>query len=451
MPVRLRVVAHLGVADDALDQLPVLIAEFPRWQHISLQTALDSLLADPDTTGEVLGVPIEGFHTPSLAELLVAPDVQLGPIAYTSVAAGVDTTLPCMSAGLLLLDGAAGRLSAWVRMRPEHGQMAVEVKAESLETAKAFLADVQERMADQNPYRGNSLTVHLDSGGAVSHIDFRPRPHVERDDLVLPPGVLDAIDAHAVGIGRSAERLRAAGRHLKRGLLLHGPPGTGKTHTVRYITSCLPEATLFVLTGEEMLKLKQVSSLLADMAPVVVVLDDVDLVAEERQSANNGGAALFDLLDAMDGMREDLDVLFVCTSNRANNLEQAIAARPGRIDQAIEIPTPDADCRRHLLELYANGIDLRLDDVDAVIHRTEGVTASFVKELLRRATLKALADDESGGEGPPVVRDRHVDAALDELLDPSHPLYRALLGVHDAEADAAPDMQAGAGGASSGI
>src|SRR5688572_12792394 len=62
-------------------------------------------------------------------------------------------------------------------------------------------------------------------------------------------------------------------------------------------------------------------------------------------------ALLFELLNQMDGLAEDADVLFVLTTNRPDVLEPALAARPGRIDQAIEIPLPDAECRRRLLEL----------------------------------------------------------------------------------------------------
>jgi len=62
-------------------------------------------------------------------------------------------------------------------------------------------------------------------------------------------------------------------------------------------------------------------------------------------------------------------------------------ACPGRIDQAIEIPLPDAECQRRLLNLYGEGLDLQLEDPEIVISRTEGVSASFIKELLRRATL----------------------------------------------------------------
>jgi cell division protease FtsH len=78
------------------------------------------------------------------------------------------------------------------------------------------------------------------------------------------------------------------------------------------------------------------------MLPAVVVLEDVDLVAEERSFGPASNPVLFDLLDSMDGAAPDADLLFLLTTNRADLLEPALAARPGRVDVAVEIacPTP---------------------------------------------------------------------------------------------------------------
>ena len=85
---------------------------------------------------------------------------------------------------------------------------------------------------------------------------------------------------------------------------------------------------------------------------------------------------------------------FLLTTNRADLLEAALAARPGRVDHAALLPLPDADARRRLIHLYQGTLVLDLSDPDAVIGRTEGVTASFMKELLRRAALRAADESE---------------------------------------------------------
>jgi ATP-dependent 26S proteasome regulatory subunit len=142
---------------------------------------------------------------------------------------------------------------------------------------------------------------------------------------------------------------------------------------------------------------------------------------------------LFDLLDAMDGAATDADVLFVLTTNRADLLEPALAARPGRVDVAVEIGLPDAGARRRLFDLYARGItlDIDADDLAAIVERTDGVTASFLKELLRRSVLEALGEDS---QLPPIIA-AHVNRALDDLLDISQDVTRSLLGVGNEPTD----------------
>ncbi|MBV8218619.1 MAG: ATP-binding protein [Solirubrobacterales bacterium] len=129
----------------------------------------------------------------------------------------------------------------------------------------------------------------------------------------------------------------------------------------------------------------------------------------------------------MDGAAPDADLLFVLTTNRADLLEPALAARPGRVDVAIEIDLPDDEGRRRLLALYGRSLPLRLSETETreVVERTDGVTASFVKELLRRAMLESLHDDPS----EPVVTAAHTTRALDDLLDADQKLTRSLLGV----------------------
>lgn len=161
-----------------------------------------------------------------------------------------------------------------------------------------------------------------------------------------------------------------------------------------------------------------------------MVLEDVDLVAEDRGFGPGSSPVLFELLDAMDGSAADADLLFLLTTNRADLLEPALAARPGRVDVAIEIGLPDATARRQLLAVHGRGLPLALPehDLDLAVERTEGVTASFLKELLRRAVLEAVADTPTES-AVPAITSEHLARALDDLLDSTQGVTRALLGV----------------------
>jgi len=160
-------------------------------------------------------------------------------------------------------------------------------------------------------------------------------PEIERDAVILPEGVLERIERHTIGFAAHAQRLLAAGRHLKRGLLLYGPPGTGKTLTAMYLIGRMRERTVLVLSGRSYGLVVPTCALDRNLQPSMTVLEDVDLVAEERgMGAMGENPLLFELLNEMDGLAEDADVIFLLTTNRAVLLEPAQTARPGRVDQA---------------------------------------------------------------------------------------------------------------------
>ena len=102
----------------------------------------------------------------------------------------------------------------------------------------------------------------------------------------------------------------------------------------------------------------------------------------------------------MSGVDDDADGAVVLTTNRPEVLEPALALRPGRVNLAVEIPIPDAAARGRLLDVYSRGLDTRIEHPDRIVERTDGMTASFFKELLRAATLLAAEAGELAGDPP---------------------------------------------------
>jgi ATP-dependent 26S proteasome regulatory subunit len=277
-------------------------------------------------------------------------------------------------------------------------------------------------MRKRNVYRG--LVVSLSDAEQGLHVRFHHLPPIARDQIILPAGVLERIERQSVGFAKHAERLRDAGRHLKRGLLLHGAPGTGKTLTAMYLAGRMPDRTVLLITGRGMGLLEQACAMARVLQPATVVLEDIDLIAEERtRNAPGCSPLLFELLNQIDGLADDADILFVLTTNRPELLEPALAARPGRVDQAIEVPLPDAECRRRLFELYGRGLTV-IASVAPYVERTVGASAAFIRELLRRAALFAADDD-----GELAIVARHLDEALHEMLVDGGELTRSLLGA----------------------
>ena len=425
---------HLGAAGAERD---VVEETWPAYEHVNVQAGLEAWLADAGRTWQLVGVV--GFqHRPfGLGELLSA-----GPQAYdpygprpgnasrVNRAAGPDGELrPCVRCGVYLVTDGAARTAVLVRgPEPESGlpETTVQVVSTGPALAARAAAEIRAAALAQNVFRGQVLSFGQEVfGHGQTLLQFHSRPTLGADQLVLDAGTLAEVQRQVVDVARHKAQLLAAGQHLKRGVLLYGPPGVGKTHTVRYLASSLVDTTVIQLTGNALQLIAEACSVARALQPAMVVIEDVDLIAEDRGMHPGQHPLLFQLLNEMDGLAEDADVVFVLTTNRADLLEPALAARPGRVDQAVELRLPDAAARRALFELYRGSLEVDTSDLDAVLERTDGVTASFLKELLRRAALLAAQRTE---DGPLSVSAEDLGRALDELLDTRNAMTRTLLG-----------------------
>ena len=412
-------------------QHSVVTRDLPPFEHVNLQTAIDAWSARGGRTVEVRGIALPPhFGGLSLQQLVAGeslPPLRLTAPALTDLPNGPGSTLGCLRLAVLLVTDQDGRYVVLVQGPSEHQPgLNVEVAGLPVDQAQRLLAELDRLRAELNVYRGHLLEVSLSPMGGVT-LTFASPPGLTRDDVVLPDSVLTRVERHALGVAGHRAKLLAAGQHLKRGLLLYGPPGTGKTHTTRYLMGQMTGYTRLVLTGRALVAVGDVTDLARVLLPAVIVLEDVDLVAEERSLGPASSPVLFDLLDAMDGAAPDADLLFLLTTNRADLLEPALAARPGRVDIAVEIALPDAPARRRLLTLYGQNVPLALTDEDAdlAVERTDGTTASFLKELIRRSVLESLHDDPT----LTAVTGAHVARSLDDMLDDAQAVTRTLLGV----------------------
>jgi hypothetical protein len=433
-----RVTGHLGCG---LSDVVAVHERFPIWDHVNVQRGVGAYLARHGSTGTWFGMATGMMrpHQDLLSRLAVpapGPMGKAGSASYGAVATGPDADTEVVTLGLIATTAPGGApvvigIRAEREFGPPYGDL--EILAADRDAASATRTEIARLAAEHNVFRGQVLSFAESEHHGNELASFLPRIPLAAEDVVLPAGVLESIERHVAGVGKLSEELRDAGQHLKRGLLLYGPPGTGKTHTVRYLTGKLTGTTVILLTGRSIRFVESAAALARRLQPAMVVLEDVDLIAMDRDFSEGPNPLLFTLLDAMDGVGSDADVTFVLTTNRADILEQALADRPGRVDLAIEIPRPDAVSRELLLRLYTRGVAVD-GDTSAVVAATEGVTASYIKELVRRAVLVAL----QAGERPPVLRSAHFDEVLTAMNAEHQSLTRSLLGGNALPGEARP-------------
>lgn len=426
--------------------LSIMTEQFDRYNQPNLQMALDELTKTKGRSATVLGVQGSFFNNltgTSLSDLIAHQSitsfvglggVKEGSVQYLNLKLEDDKKIACMQGGLFLIKGTPNLvlLLRQNSMMDFAGMSAlnIDVMAEHKKDAEAFIKEIQQYIGKHNVYRGKLLSVDRrdNPAGAAGSVGlkFHSLPTITRERIILPDGLLQRIERQTIEVGKYSESLKKAKRKLKRGILLHGKPGTGKTLTAMYLASTMKERTVFILTGRGQGLIESSCSFARMLEPAMVIIEDVDLIAEERSSSQCNTAVLLELLNEMDGLAEDIDVLFVLTTNRPEILEPALASRPGRIDQAFEVPLPDAECRRRLFDLYSEGLNMKVENMDLFIRRTGGASGAFICELLRKAALFAAPDGD-----PIVVEDRHLDEAIHEMVVVGGSLTKSLLGSRD--------------------
>lgn len=422
-----------------VDKLVITERTFPFRVRADLQCALTEVLANEFECSQFSGLRKEYVFGPGItfADCLGQKGrdpVTCSPLQYEEIDIGNDSTVRCLNNAIWLLSHDSNPLALLLSHAGRHDvtgfriEVAVPNTAAGVDLTQNLLRSLETAVERSKCYRGKILTLEKgdDYGGRSAGIKVQRLNDVSREQVILPAATLELLERNVIDFVRRRPELARRRLPTKKGLLFYGPPGTGKTHTIHYLTRALPGHTTLIITAEQVGLLDQYMTLARLLQPSIVVLEDVDLIARDRSTM--GGpceeALLNKLLNQMDGLKEDAEILFVLTTNRPETLEAALASRPGRVDQAIEFPLPDAIGRRKMIELYAGGLDVPVAVADSIVRKTEKVSGAFIKELMRRAGQFQLERD---GDGPLTIGD--VDAALDELLVKGGSFNRVLLGA----------------------
>lgn len=427
--------------------LPLISRAFATLDLPNLQLAVDRYVEAHGARSRVIGYSSMMGQIQNDFRSLIGNDSFLSRTSvsaptYREVDTDVDRQMRCLENGIHLIESREGKIAAHVRVDKFDRGLEFEVMAPNTELATRFVEQVRSHIAAANVFRGKVISLECDSRlpgrSGFAQVRFHALPRVRRENIVLPEETLEMLERNTVRFFEHAELLRKSGRSLKRGLLLHGKPGTGKTYTAKWLAQTLKGVTTILISADQLELVKECCQLARMLAPALVIMEDVDLIAGERTGNRHTAyqITLHQLLNEMDGLASNTEVLFLLTTNRPQVIEPAIAGRPGRVDQAIEFPLPDSACRRRLLELYGRGLALCLEEPDRIIARTEGASPAFIQELVRKAAMVA-AEQDATRDGVLQVSDACFETALHEMIQGGGELTRKLLGFTEGPSEPA--------------
>lgn len=339
-----------------------------------------------------------------LSKLKTSADVDLEALAEaTDGNSGADIKALCSQGGL----------NAFQREKnlPEKSRRQIVTSADLEAALSLFVVEGEDDEDEQDDLTANPQPVN----GQIEKIGWR--------DIIVDDSLKQELQS-VVTLLKDPETATRYGIAVPKGILLNGPPGTGKTTLAKVIAN---EANLsfFVLqvedivskwVGESEKNLTRFFKTATKHAPAVIFIDEVDSIGKSRSdgSAAHADNLLNHMLQLIDGVIKREGIYIIAATNRADLVDSALK-RGGRLNKVIQIPLPGPQARSRLFELYLKKLPLEgRVDFGRLAGRTENKSAADIKEICNQAGLNAFKRESGSGSRNYVVSGADLEEAIAE-------------------------------------
>ena len=267
-----------------------------------------------------------------------------------------------------------------------------------------------------------TLSAETDARAQAMQVDHSPQMAYEDigglDDQIRE--VREAVEMPLL----ESDQFEKVGIDPPTGVLLHGPPGTGKTMLAKAVAN-QTDATFIKMAGSELVRkfigegarlVRDLFELASENEPAIIFIDEIDAVAATRTESKTSGDAevqrtMMQLLNEMDGFDERGDICIIAATNRFDMLDRAIL-RPGRFDRLIEVPKPDEVGRELIFQIHTRDMNLAEDvDFEALAAEADDLSGAEIESLTTEAGMFAVRDERTE------IEMEDFQSALEKIAD----------------------------------
>ena len=255
----------------------------------------------------------------------------------------------------------------------------VEGPSRRTEKISRFVTGVTATAKEQNFYRGKKIEF-------VGRLRFLELSGRSWESIILDDGIKREIKANTISFLSRREFWGKYGIPLKRGVLLAGEPGTGKTIICKALMAeaegitCITTSA-YVLDDDNYIT--ELYELAQDLSPSLVFIEDIDLIGQNRtEYGYQKGPALMSLLAVLDGVEEKKGIVTVATTNCLETLDKALSKRPSRFDRVIKLSHPLLPERTELISRLCQKIPLDGPTQDYIARKADGCTPAQLQEII---------------------------------------------------------------------
>ncbi|MFC2039859.1 AAA family ATPase [Chloroflexota bacterium] len=282
--------------------------------------------------------------------------------------------------GQMFVIGGDNRIIITVDINPGwRGAVTIEGPATIKSTIEKSIASILAIVKTENFYRGNKIEY----SGRIRFLDIKDRSW---DSIVLDSDIKAEIKANTVSFLKRSKQWIEYGIPRKRGVLLAGDPGTGKTVVCKALmaeaegVTCI-NTNAYALDSDEYIT--DLYELAQDLSPSIVFIEDIDLIGQNRMEFGYlRGPSLLSLLSVMDGIEGHDEIVTVATSNCLETLDKALSERPSRFDRVIRFTRPSMEQRRDLVRSLCGRIPLNETIQNYIAVKAENCTPAQLQEMV---------------------------------------------------------------------